>query len=327
MKTPQKTVGIDIGGTSLDVCYCDWSGRLVHRKVANTRQGFEELLSSIGKDFHYVMEASGPYCLNLAFFLKEHGVKVSVENALHVKRYIQMQGERNKSDKKDAYWLWHYSQHRECKCWVMPSAEQLRCQQLLKGIDLYTRQLTMLSNQQHALDTLPVQDPGMRKSLKRMAGHLEKELRKLEQELDTILQSWVPEQVDMLKSIPGLGKRAVALLIVFTDGFKKVDNYRQLISLAGLSPRQYSSGSSIRGKVRICKMGGGALGNVLYMCSLSAIKYNKACKDLYERLKAKGKNGKIALIAVCNKLLKQAFAIAKSNTAYDQNYLPKKLVF
>jgi hypothetical protein len=51
------------------------------------------------------------------------------------------------------------------------------------------------------------------------------------------------------------------------------------------------------------------------MCSLSAIKHNRDCKELYERLKAKGKRSKVALIAVCNKLLKQAFAIATKETS------------
>ena len=67
-------------------------------------------------------------------------------------------------------------------------------------------------------------------------------------------------------------------------------------------------------------MGNGHLRSVLYMCSLSAIKHNKACKDLYTRLKAKGKNAKVALIAVCNKLLKQAFAIATKGTTYPPGY-------
>jgi hypothetical protein len=56
------------------------------------------------------------------------------------------------------------------------------------------------------------------------------------------------------------------------------------------------------------------------MCALSALRYNKACKELFERLKAKGKNGKVALIAVCNKLLKQAFAIATKGTMYQEHY-------
>ncbi len=56
------------------------------------------------------------------------------------------------------------------------------------------------------------------------------------------------------------------------------------------------------------------------MCSFNACKYNHACKAIYERLVAKGKSKKLALIAVCNKLLKQAFAIAKSGLTYDNNY-------
>ncbi|PZW38742.1 hypothetical protein LX95_02405, partial [Mesonia algae] len=50
-------------------------------------------------------------------------------------------------------------------------------------------------------------------------------------------------------------------------------------------------------------------------------KHNKACKEIYERIVAKGKSKKLALIAVANKLLKQAFAIAKSGLPYDENYV------
>ena len=56
------------------------------------------------------------------------------------------------------------------------------------------------------------------------------------------------------------------------------------------------------------------------MCSLSAKKYNKACKEIFDRIIAKGKSKKVALIAVCNKLLKQVFALAKSGLKYDRNY-------
>jgi transposase len=127
------------------------------------------------------------------------------------------------------------------------------------------------------------------KSLVKIKENIETEINKLEVHLNTLLQTWQGEQLQNITSIPGLGKRAVALLIVYTDGFKKVSNHRQLIALAGLAPREHTSGSSVRGRKGICKMGNGHLRSVLYMCSLSAIKHNKACKDLYERLKAKGK--------------------------------------
>jgi hypothetical protein len=64
-------------------------------------------------------------------------------------------------------------------------------------------------------------------------------------------------------------------------------------------------------------MGSGHLRSTLYMCAISAKKQNQACRELYDRLRAAGKPPKLALIAVCNKLLKQAFAIATTATPYQ----------
>lgn len=227
---------------------------------------------------------------------------------------------RSKSDKKDATWLYFYAKSRETSAWVLPPKEQLYCAQIMGSIDLYSRQLVMITNQLHSLEQVPVQMKEVIKSLKKINENIEKEVKKLEVKLHSLLQTWQGEQLKNITSIPGLGKRAVALLIVYTDGFKKISNHRQLIALAGLAPREHTSGTSIREKKGICKMGNGHLRNVLYICSLSAIKHNQACKELYERLKAKGKRSKVALIAVCNKLLKQAFAIATKGTTYQPDY-------
>ena len=81
--------------------------------------------------------------------------------------------------------------------------------------------------------------------------------------------------------------------------------------------------ASIRGKVRITKMGGGLIRGKLFMCSFSAKKMNAACQALFDRLVAKGKNKHLALIAVCNKLLKQAFAIVKSGVPYQADFNSK----
>jgi transposase len=315
-----NTCGIDVSKDTLDCCYGTEDGREVHLKVSNDEKGFRQLYKECGRR-KYVMETTGPYYLRLALWLKEKQCSVCVENALVIKRFIQMNQERSKNDKKDARWIFHYSQQRELKEWRVPAREQVECQQLLRGIESYNRQRTMMLNQLHSIETLPWQSVEMMRSIKAMVRKIESEIDKLQQLLEEKLKTWAPNQSENLQSIPGLGKRAAAMLIVFTEAFEKVENYRQLICLAGLSPREFTSGSSVRGKTRICKMGGGHLRSILYMCSMSAIKNNKACKALYERLRAKGKNGKVALIAVCNKLLKQAFAIAKSGRKYDENYL------
>jgi len=228
--------------------------------------------------------------------------------------------ERNKTDRKDAKWLFRFGMEREATMWQIPAETGLKCTQLMALLDLYTRQLTMIHNQLHALEQVPVLCKEAVKSLETTKRHLQKEVKRLEAQLELYLEHWQAKQLKNVASIPGLGKRAVALLIVYTDGFTKINNYRQLIALAGLAPREHTSGTTIRGKKGICKMGNGHLRNVLYMCSLSAIRHNKVCKELYERLKAKGKRSKVALIAVCNKLIKQAFAIATKGIAYSAEY-------
>lgn len=110
------------------------------------------------------------------------------------------------------------------------------------------------------------------------------------------------------------------MLVVLTGGFDRFNSASELCSYAGLTPLIRQSGSSVKGRPRISKMGNQKLRNLLFMCSFTACKYNKACRDLYERIVAKGKSKKLALIAVCNKLLKQAFAIAKSGLIFDNEY-------
>ena len=113
------------------------------------------------------------------------------------------------------------------------------------------------------------------------------------------------------------------MLVVLTGGFERFSSAGELCSYAGLTPVIRQSGSSVKGRPRISKIGNQKLRNLLFMCSFNACKYNKACRDLYGRIVTKGKSKKLALIAVSNKLLKQAFAIAKSGLPYDENFVSK----
>lgn len=311
--------GIDVSKDTLDLHYNTEAGKEVSLRVKNNEKGYHKILEACGTRT-YLMEASGPYYLRLATCLKEADGDVRVENPVRIKRYIQMGLERNKNDKKDARWLYRYALERGGQVWQLPSEEALQCSALAASIDLLTRQKTQLSNQLHSLKQLPGEHKELARSLNKIKTALTKELKALEQKLATTLKAWQGDQAASLTSIPGLGKRAVALLITMTNGFKKIQNHRQLIALAGLAPREHTSGTSIKGKRGICKMGNGQLRTVLYMCSLSAIKHNKACKDLYDRMKEAGKKSKVALIAVCNKLLKQAFAIATKGTRYQPEF-------
>lgn len=324
MEAKKLCCGIDVSHTTLDVCYQNNLGDLFHMQVGNNSNGFKKILEHTGIDYHFVMEATGVYYIRLAFYLHEQGCCISVVNALSIKRYIQMQLERNKSDKKDAGWICRYAIEQRPVYWEMPDSAYFEGKQLYNTIREYQEQIKRFNNQLHSLRLLPIPSKDTMKSLEKMKQQLGKETKNLEQKLEVLLQQWQPAQLKSVSSIKGIGKRASAMLIVFTQGFKYTHSHRQLISFAGLSPTEYSSGSSIQGKPRIYKRGGKNLRDVLYMCSMNAMKTNPACKALYERLRANGKTGKQALIAVCNKLLKQVFAVVKNNSLYQPNYCSAK---
>ncbi|MES1181748.1 MAG: IS110 family transposase [Flavobacterium sp.] len=324
MEAKKLCCGIDVSHTTLDVCYQNNLGELFHLKVGNNIKGFEKILEHTGTGYHFVMEATGVYYIRLAFYLHSKDCKLSVVNALSIKRYIQMHLERNKSDKKDAAWICRYAIGQCPLYWEMPDSAYFESKQLYNTIREYAEQIKRFNNQLHSLRLLPVPSKDTIKSLEKIKDQMEYEMLHLEKKLALQLQQWQPAQLKSVSSIKGIGKRATAMLIVFTQGFKYTHSHRQLISFAGLSPTEYSSGSSIQGKSRIYKRGGKNLRDVLYMCSMSAMKTNPACKALYERLRANGKTGKQALIAVCNKLLKQVFAVVKNNSLYQPNYSSAK---
>ena len=324
--TKQNYVGVDISQQTLDAAWYNQE-KLLHVKLPNTPAGFKELIKCCGQSGHYVMEGTGPYYVALALHLHSQGISVSVVNALVIKRFIQMHLEKNKSDKKDARWICEYASQQQPPLWQAPKEHIILARQMQSAIMQLTKQRTSCINALTSLLQMPIVSKESKRGYEHIITRLEKEIGLLEENLEALLREHEGKKLETLQTIPGIGKRAVALMIIVTDGFRKVDNYRQLSSWAGLSPKEFSSGKSIRGKVRISKMGGKELRNILYMCSLSAIKNNKACKDLYNRLKGKGKNGKLALAAVSNKLIKQCVAIAKSELPYDEKYLSQKVCF
>lgn len=124
-----------------------------------------------------------------------------------------------------------------------------------------------------------------------------------------------------MTSVVGISTAIATGLIEVTGGFRHFHSAKALSKFIGVAPIIYQSGklNSVKG---ICKTGDGQLRSMLYVASWSAIQHNKSCRELYHRLKAAGKALKVALIAVVNKLLRQAFAVVKFDQNFDPNYKP-----
>ena len=188
-------------------------------------------------------------------------------------------------------------------------------------MDVYIKHRTATKNKMHGEEVLGMPSKNVYRSLRRNKKHLDKEIAAIELKLLSLVKQEQQEQLTLLTSVPGIGIKTALFLVVVTDGFTKFETSSQLCSYVGITPTIRESGSSIRGRSRISKVGNKKLRNLLFLCSFNACKHNKACRELYERIVNKGKSKKVALIAVGNKLLKQCFAIAKSGRPYDETHV------
>lgn len=314
-----KFIGIDISKQTFDYAFLKTEG-WQHESLANNSKGFIELTKYLDKSDTIVMEASGPYYLPLANYFYSHGYSVSVVNPLIIKRFSQAKLSRAKTDKQDARIISEYGSMYRPKFWKPDTSEITQLKQLQTSIELIGKQIRQNKNQLEAFSSTGMLDQSLSKTIAEIIKALEEKKAILEKRVIEISETYFGDALELLKSIPGIGPKTATMLIIITDNFTKFDNYKQLIAYVGFSPRIYQSGTSVKGKGHICKMGKGQIRKLLYLCSWSAKRRNLCCINMYNRLKERGKPERVIKIAITNKLLKQVFAIAKSKKPYIENY-------
>jgi transposase len=315
-------IGIDIAKQSFDVALPLEKGYQL-KKYPYETSGLAALLQQLPVESCCVMEATGPYYVRLATFLYEQGIAVAVINPLVIKRFSQMRLLRTKTDQADAKLIAAYGKLEKPALWQPAAAYITELQQESTVLEGLIKQRTALHNQLEAFNQLPHVSPQALQTLQTLLQTLQEQIEHLEKSMASKAQQNEAMALDNLTSIPGIGRKTAIALLIITQGFSRFENAKQLCAYVGISPRIYESGTSVKGKPKISKLGMGRLRALLYLCAWSACRYNQACKDLYERLLAKGKAKKLALIAVANKLLKQAFAIATKQVKYDNSFAQK----
>lgn len=319
MEKEHNYVGVDISKQHFDVSMLEGC-KARHKRFSNDAAGFADFCSHLGPSSHVVMEASGPYYLRLACHLYTQGVKVSVVNPLVIRRFCQMRLSRTKTDKKDAAMIASYGATEHPILWAPEASYVMELRQLQSLMDLHNKHRTALLSQREAVSQLPVMSQSVVQSIDDSIAMIEAQLGDLENKMHDLIRQHHDQMYAQLQTIPGIGKKAALLLIVLTGGFTRFGNPRQISSYLGICPRIFESGTSVKGRSSITKMGMGKMRCVLYVCAWSAKRCNRQCKELYDRLVAAGKSKRLALIAVANKLIKQAFAIATRKTIYQPDY-------
>lgn len=308
------TIGTDISKRWFDG-YC--LQRQQNRRFSNNLTGWEQFFRWIPEKAHIVMEASGPYYLGLASWLYEHEITVSVVNPLVIRRYSQMKLTRTKTDAKDAALIASYGAEQQPKLWNPPSKVRQALKQLMSLRAGLLRQQAVLGGQKEAFGQQNV-EPLVEELIAEQREQIARQLVRIERRMETLAKQHYAQHLQALLTIPGMGKKTAIHLLTITDGFRRFDNPRKLASYVGICPRIWESGSSVKGRGSISKMGCPQMRKLLYMCSWAAKKCNPGCRQMYNRLKKKGKPEKVIKVAIAHKLLRQAYVVGSKCEPFSE---------
>jgi transposase len=301
-------VGIDVSSQQLDIAFSDGRYLQVSNDEAGHARLCEQLLAEMPR--LVVMEATGGIERALAVELTLRGISLRIVNARLVRHFAKAAGYLAKTDRIDAEVLVRFGQAMKLEP-REPVSEQQRA---LQALIARRRQLIeMLGMERNRLGTA---HRAVRSQVQRTIRWLEKELSHTDESTGEALKScgvW-SEKVDLLESVPGIG-RVIALNLVATLPELGTLNRREISALVGVAPFNRDSGR-LRGR-RSVYGGRACTRGALYMAALVGIRHNVVLKQFYQRLRAAGKPGKVALVACMRKLLTILNVMLKENKAWN----------
>lgn len=317
-------IGIDISKKTFEAAFPSSKG-FETKTFDNDIKGIRNFISFLSpEDTHCVMEATGNYCFLLCYLLDKSKIRLSLLNPKQSKTYARMQMSVTKTDKADACLLADYGRRMTPSPYTMPTKDIMILKQKRTTIRLMKKHLNALKNQMEAIEVLPFKSKECVNAIKKNIKFLEKEIKELEYSLVSSAEQTFDKQLKLLTSIKGIGTTMATALIIATGGFTQFHNAKQFSRYMGICPQIMQSGTSLNIKGHINRNGDSSIRSQLYVCSWTAIQYNAECKSCYERLRRNGKPKKVALIAVCNKLIRQCFAVVNSNMSYIDGFVSSK---
>ena len=297
---------------------------------ANNLKGFRELMSYAKKKrgkskapLYFVMEATGVYYENLAYFLDEKHQKVIVLLPNKTKNYAKTLDIKSKTDSLDSRMITQFALERQIQTWKVPSPLMKAIKALTREYNSKKEMAAQVKNQLHAKEYShePLKESLMRSQA--ILSVFEKQIKEIENQIRELVNQDddLNDRINKIDKIEGVGFMTIVSIISETNGFALIENAKQLASYAGLDVAYNESGLK-KHKPAISKKGNKYLRKAVYMPALSACRYNPKLRDFYNRLVIKKGIKKVALIAVARKLLLLIYTIFRKNVDYVPNYNP-----
>ncbi len=329
-------LGIDMAMEKFDACISiiDKLQRVMIRaqcSFPNNKKGFEALIAWVNRNTKfqipvaYLMEATGIYYEQLAWFLHNNNCSVSVVLPNKAKKYKDALGLKSKNDRIDAKGLAQMACEQNHTAWKPLSSNIYLLRLITRQIQSVAEQSTVLKNQLHSLQYGMYRDKAIEKMYARQLDLLQKNKKTLQLRVEQIVESdeVLKKKFNDIGKIKGLGLQNLAVIVSETNGFAAFENISQLVSYAGYDVVENQSGKQ-SGKTKISKKGNSRIRRCLHFPAFNMIKYEVTpFKNLYERVYAKNKIKMKAYTAVQKKLLEYIFVLWKKDEAFDPVYQDK----
>ncbi len=310
-------LGIDVAKAKLDVALRLATGKLRNKVIDNTPSGFAVLSVWLAKqgvtELHVCLEATGIYWEAVAEFLADAGHTVSVVNPAQIKAFGAAELVRTKTDRVDAQLIARFCVSQNPAPWQAPSLVIRELRALVARRDALNAMRTQEKNR--LLVARDIVRPGIETHLTALEKDIADIDATLQQKIDA--EPTLKKQCALLDSIPGLGDKTVPVLLSYYGGTLRFDQAKQAVAYAGLDPRQHTSGSSVRSKPRLSKVGHAPLRYALYMPAVVATTRTRWGRAFRNRLAAAGKPPLLIIGAMMRKLVQVMFGVLKSGKPFN----------
>lgn len=327
-------IGIDISMDDFHVCFkeknMDGSVKIKGSKTfKNNYKGFQELIewgkarTKADGSESYVMEATGCYYEDLAYFLFSKSKTVYVILANKIKHFAKSHNVKTKTDKVDATIIAQYGIERTMDSWKPMSKEFKKLRDLCRELLSMKKEKSRAMSQLHAMNHAHEKEQSVLNIKNEQIEFYEKQINLIESEIKKSANSdlELKNRIENITKIKGVKIITAIVILCETNGFELFNSIRQVVSYAGLDVVFKESGK-YKGQTKISKKGNARIRQCLYMPALSATNHNENIMELYERIKERNPTIKMkGVVAGMRKLLILIFVLWKKNEAYNPQYV------
>lgn len=311
MTQKELVIGIDISKSHLDIAFGGQDKKGLRLKY--DEDGVAELVrrcKALGPKL-IVLESTGGLEKDVMVALLDAALPVARIQPQRIRYFAKSLGILAKTDALDASVLAKFGEAIQPEPTPLPTKEQQRLTSLLAR---RAQLVEMRTAEQNRLSTMPVE---MRTYIQKHLDFLQVEIARIETEIDDLINNTpdMKSKQAILKSAPGVGPITASLLIARLPELGRL-NRKQIAALVGVAPFNQDSGRK-KGK-RAVYGGRKDVRTMLYMATLSAIRFNPVIHQFYQRLVDAGKPRKVALVAAMRKLLVILNAMVAANEPWRQ---------